>query len=65
MYFVVGAILLHAIGPHLHSMGRKSKKHKGTSDGSDNEADDDRHGTSNLISGMGGANFHMNLLLAL
>lgn len=46
-------------------MGRKSKKHEGTSDGSDNEAVDDRHGTSNLISGMGGANFHMNLLLAL
>lgn len=44
-------------------MGRKSKKHKGTSDGSNNEADDDRHGTSNLISGMGGANFHMNPLV--
>lgn len=51
--------------PHGPSMGRKSKKHKGMSDGSDNEADDDRHGTSNLISGMGGANFHMNVLLAL
>lgn len=51
MYFVVGALLSHAIDSHLHmdnstlndpERGRKSKKHKGTSDGRNDEADDDR-----------------------
>lgn len=51
MYFVVGALLLRAIDPQLHpanstlndpERGRKSEKHKETSYGSDDEADDDR-----------------------